>query len=319
MPRQSPSQQIGRAAERWFVSQLPPSWIFQRPTEDVGIDGVVVICEAGPANGLEFKVQVKGSAIFSRVEDKIVLRRIKRSAMRYWITGLTPTLVVAFEAKSGTGFFAWANEVLAPVAAILGEDGYMDVRLPSRRTIGPGSWHLIREQCRAINAALARQLRIGDSAFTFLRVLDELSGSLKYLYFAENANPADAERTHEQRALMCELELSAHRDVVRALSELHRQLADQGNEWTGLRQYADWYIGRVSSFFPRFPDFVGSDQRISVEIAPDRMAAERRFLMNEVASALHELTQVAVQAARVEHSDGRDVPTSKRDDGHRER
>jgi hypothetical protein len=95
MPKSSTPQETGRLGERWFVSKLPASWIFQPPHEDVGIDGVVVICEPGQCNGLEFRVQVKASAQFRRKEGRIVIPDVKHSAMQYWVTGFTPTLLVS--------------------------------------------------------------------------------------------------------------------------------------------------------------------------------------------------------------------------------
>jgi hypothetical protein len=43
MIRQTEAQNLGRAGERWFESILPKEWIFQKPAEDIGLDGKVII------------------------------------------------------------------------------------------------------------------------------------------------------------------------------------------------------------------------------------------------------------------------------------
>jgi hypothetical protein len=99
MPNQNEAQLTGRRGERWFVSRLPPTWIFQPPLEDVGVDGVVVICSSGPLNGLEFRVQIKSSRKWRTSENFIVLKNVKTSSFRYWVTGFTPTLLVLYLSK----------------------------------------------------------------------------------------------------------------------------------------------------------------------------------------------------------------------------
>src|SRR5437867_3498560 len=109
MPRQVKSQSVGRQGERWFEGLLPSTWILQPPKDDVGVDGVVVICEDGPLNGLEFRVQVKTSDKWTVSGDFISVRNVKRDSALYWITGFTPTLLVLHEVSTGRGAFAWAN------------------------------------------------------------------------------------------------------------------------------------------------------------------------------------------------------------------
>lgn len=55
------SQSLGNKGEQWFPAQLPEYWHFQKPTNDLGIDGVVVIAEQNSSNGIEFRVQIKSS------------------------------------------------------------------------------------------------------------------------------------------------------------------------------------------------------------------------------------------------------------------
>ncbi|HYN79820.1 MAG TPA: DUF4365 domain-containing protein, partial [Lamprocystis sp. (in: g-proteobacteria)] len=113
MPRQSRSQNIGRAGERWFNEQLPLSWISQRPTEDVGVDYLVVICEEGLLNGLEFRVQVKSSENWKVLDNHIIYSNFPREKLIDLLIGFTPALLVFYELESKTGYCFWLNQILA--------------------------------------------------------------------------------------------------------------------------------------------------------------------------------------------------------------
>ena len=301
MPRQSSSQETGRIGERWFVSQLPPNWVFQPPLEDVGIDGVVVICGSGPADGLEFRVQIKSSAEFTRRGDALVVPNIKRSTLRYWVTGFTPTLLVAFETSSGKAFCAWANELLAARADLLDDtNGMAALELHTRMPVTDAAWAQIREQLSGLYAAIGRRLLVAGTVAPFLAAINALSGALKGLYFAEAARPREPDRTPEQRRLMQELEVTSHCDVVRAIIALQKALAENGIALDGLNQYADEYAERCSSIVRGFRDSVFADGVVKCEVIPEGLALERRPLMNSIAGTLHELTQAAVHAHLVQ-------------------
>jgi len=119
MPNQNEAQLTGRQGEWWFVGQLPSTWILQSPLEDVGVDGVVVICDASALNGLEFRVQIKSSRKWRTEKDFIVLKNVKTTPLLYWVTGFTPTLMVLYETSTDRGFCAWANQLLFDKANLL--------------------------------------------------------------------------------------------------------------------------------------------------------------------------------------------------------
>ena len=304
MPKQTASQETGGAGERGSVSRLPTNWIFQPPLEDVGIDGVVVICGPGAGEGLEFRVQIKSSTRFRRNGEMLIVPNVKRSALRYWVTGFTPTLVVAYETSSASGYCAWANQILASMADSLDvEHGTCALEVPMQTPVNDSAWTIIREQASGIYAAIGRHVLVAGTIVSFLKAMNQLSGALKGLYFAEAARPPEQHRTKEQRELMHELEATSHRDVVRAMLTLHQELMEHGRCLTGLTQYADDYSERVEGFIRGFRKTVASDERVRCQVIAEGFAIERRPLMNSIAGVLHELTQAAVYASRVE-SDG---------------
>jgi hypothetical protein len=299
VPKSSQPQDTGRLGERWFLSRLPAAWVFQPPLEDVGIDGIVVICDAGESNGLEFRVQIKSSVQFNRKGDCIVIPSVKHSAMRYWLTGFTPTLLVAFEISSQTGWCGWANQVLAPVAqSVVATDGVRALELPMRVPIDENIWDIVSKQVGGLYAAIGRKLVMAGGLTPFLDALEELSGSLKHLYFAEAAQPPESERTVEQSDLMRELEATAHRDAVRAILALEKDLSDVGAPLVGLKEYAEEYTQRCTGFIRAFRELVETDGPVNCQVLTDGFASERRPLMNSIAGAIHELTQAASRASR---------------------
>src|ERR1039457_4524191 len=109
MPKQSTSQAIGHEGERWFAAQLPPKWIPQFPSTDVGVDMQVVICEDGPLNGLEFRVQVKSANRWAFQNDCIVVPGFSKASFVDLLGGFTPSLLVLYQASSKSGWCFWLN------------------------------------------------------------------------------------------------------------------------------------------------------------------------------------------------------------------
>lgn len=107
MPYQSEAQIVGDQGENWFISQLPPGWILQPPKRDVGVDGVVVICDKTDLNGREFRVQIKASKTPTIRNSMVIIPGVKRSTVEYWFLSPLPTLLVAYDATQNHGFFCY--------------------------------------------------------------------------------------------------------------------------------------------------------------------------------------------------------------------
>lgn len=187
MPRQVRAQSVGRQGERWFEGLLPSSWILQPPKDDVGVDGIVVICEDGPLNGLEFRVQVKTSSRWTVKDDEILIRNVKRDTALYWITGFTPTLLVLHEITTGRGVFAWANQVLAGHKRLVATTGKtVSLHVPLRRELTRDAWPQIGQELRALNGMLARLLLSSGKAVPLLRAVHALAEAIHGFDFAAN-------------------------------------------------------------------------------------------------------------------------------------
>ena len=149
MPRQTVSNEIGRKGERWFEAQLPYNWIFQRPTEDVGIDAYIVICDNTDLNGIEFKVQIKSSGAFYREQQHIILNGITRSAFNFWLAGFIPTLLIVYNATVNEGYFYWINKYVSHNTAVLqGHTQTLTLKIPMQHQVCHHNWDIIRTDLR---------------------------------------------------------------------------------------------------------------------------------------------------------------------------
>ena len=119
MPKQTKSQAIGHEGERWFAAQLPATWIPQFPIWDVGVDQLVVICEDGPLNGLELRVQVKSTEKWKIRNDSIVVEGFKRAALLDLLKSFTPSLLVLYESSSSSGYCFWLNQIVGKDTGLL--------------------------------------------------------------------------------------------------------------------------------------------------------------------------------------------------------
>ena len=230
--------------------------------------------------------------------DAIILKRIKGSSLRYWVTGFTPTLIVTYETSTNLGFCAWANQLVATKTEDLKDkNGLVTLEIPMRTKIDSSVWDQIRIQISGISAALGRSLLIAERSIPFLRAINELSGAVKGLYFAQAAESKEPERTEEQKELLSELEIMCHRDVVRSILALEKDLRLSGISIGGLTEYASEYTERCSTFIKEFKQLLHTDnQRINCTFAPEGLVQNRPAMMNSIVSAIHELTQGAVRA-----------------------
>ncbi|GAX60388.1 hypothetical protein SCALIN_C10_0148 [Candidatus Scalindua japonica] len=150
MPKQSEAQIIGREGEIWFESQLPSGWVLQPPKTDVGVDGVVVICDSSDLNGREFRVQVKSSNYPKVRELNIVVSGLKHSTIEYWFLSPLPTLVVVYDATEKCGYYRWHVDIFEEVRDSLRnrEDKTISICVPRKNSLNVGAWEIIKENLR---------------------------------------------------------------------------------------------------------------------------------------------------------------------------
>ena len=289
MPQQSEAQIVGDSGELWFHTQLPPGWIFQRPTRDVGVDGVVVICEAGPLNGREFRVQVKTSKRFKVLNGAVVIRGVKRSTIDYWFTSPVPTMVVAYDLDRKQGYYRWHSDLLREVSWLQSDVSRRTVSLtiPTQNALVPDAWNDIRQALRWYQRNLRAALHDARDAKSILPVIHGLAAAARNLNWVDHQPIPVSERTPQQEGILALLEMIQHRDVVNAVSRLLNELAADSEGAERLKSWIAEYQADVMSVFPTFERMPEGDW-----IPPDFEVA---FARNRIHLVRPRLLQAALE------------------------
>lgn len=300
MPKQTRSQTIGREGEKWFEAQLPPSWIPQRPTEDVGVDALVVICENNALNGLEFRVQIKSTNTW-KIRDKNILLSFARHSLIDLIQGFTPALLVTYEASTKRGFCFWMNKIVGKDLTLLSpRRKSVTLSIPMTRPVTDDLWPRLGQEARGLNAAVGRRVALAGRSFPILTFVHAMSEALQNFDYVAHHWAASDEKSDEQAALLHAVEVSCHRDVVQAIDELRASLPPEFNPIVGLDDFSEEWIQSCESFVVGFRDLIEnrkhdlSVQMLSVRVDHDRMAEKRNGFVRSILIAQVQITKLGV-------------------------
>ncbi|WP_411133431.1 DUF4365 domain-containing protein [Streptomyces sp. C10] len=244
------------------MAQLPPGWVPQRPTRDVGVDFVVVICEAGPLNGHEFRVQVKTSKQFRTKGDSLVIAGVKRSTIDYWFVSPVPTMVVAYDHGRGRGYYRWHNEFYEELSRIQSETKprTISLNIPTRSPLVESAWEDVRQALLWHHRNLRASLRAARDAESLLPTIRELAAAVRQLNSIDHQQIPQVQRTQEQEGLLVLIEMIQHRNVVKATSRLLNEM-DRGTDGADrLQAWIDEYRASVTSVFRTFDQFPEGDE-----------------------------------------------------------
>ena len=295
MPHQTLSNEIGRQGERWFVSQLPDSWIFQKPTEDIGIDGTVVICEKGKLNGYEFRVQIKSCKGFTIQNDYLLFSGIKRSSLVYWLAGLTPTLFVGYEASSKSGFFYWINKLAGEQTSLFhNRTETVTLKVPRKHIMNGEGWAIIKKDIALFTELLQIAIKKGQQANLLLPTLHEIHKCLNSLFMVHSLKPNDFEFTEKQIFAVCQIEISIHKRFVTALKTFFDKVKPSEELEAFLAEMYKGYIGVVSLSILNFQElFSGTDNTAKYAFEPQQHRTEREVLITTITEILCKLTDIS--------------------------
>lgn len=294
MPNQTISNTIGRKGQRWFISQLPDDWIIQLPTEDVGIDGNIVICEKGELNGIEFRVQIKSSSEFIRRDNKFVISGIKKSSFLYWITGFTPTLIVLYENKANKGYFYWINKLAGEQQELVGSTAKtITLYIPTQFEINKDCWQIIRKDLNYHRKLVSSIFKKAKDFKILMPILNEIHQSLRGLISAQTAKPKDGKWTPAQENIIHLLEVVSHRDFVVAMEKLYKFLEPKSEGENYIKRVVYGYKEICRSFIQNFDDILISvNENTALWLNPKLMKMERHNLMGLMVSILCTITKM---------------------------
>ena len=296
MPKQTKSQAIGQEGERWFASQLPPSWIPQLPTLDVGVDMLVVICEDGPLNGLEFRVQIKSSESFKIDGKYIVLSGFKKTAFVDLVLGFTPALLALYEKKSRTGWCYWANQLLANNVGILSSSNKtLTLKVPMTRSIDPSLWPQLGNEVKGIMAAVGRRIAVSELTLPLLEATHSLMQSLHLIDLCAHGKGGSVSISE-----LLEAEATANKEIVTTLLALDEWLHELKQPIIGVRETADKYVDACERFILNFSGFVKhSGPGFELKVAPELMAEHRVEAFRAVTQIVSKLSLLTLESARI--------------------
>jgi len=297
MPKQTRSQAIGREGEKWFEAQLPPTWIPQRPTEDIGVDALVVICEENELNGLEFRVQIKSTEEW-RVRDGNILLKFSRSSLLDLIKGFTPALLVTYETKSKKGYCFWANQLVGKDVSILSPHRKsITLQIPMTRQINPGLWRCLGQEARGLSRAVANRVALAGRSFPILAFVHITSEVLRNFDLVAHHSSSKGENTDQQLEVLHALEVCCHRDAVNAINDLKKSLPPEFNPIIGLDEFAEKWIEKCESFMPEFREILedcDSERIYSLSVDHERMAEKRMGFVRSILDAQVQIAKLGV-------------------------
>lgn len=276
---------------------LPADWVFQPPHDDVGIDGVVVICDDSPLNGFEFRVQIKSMERWAIRGDQVRVRGVKRSAIAYWLTGYTPTLLVLHEASSGRGTCAWANQLFfSQLRRLAGNTATVSFQVPYREIATPDTWQQIAGELAFLNHLVGEHVSVAARAAPILKCVHHLVSALVIFDFVANTKKADGIESEDDLQFLCDVEVDAHRQIVKGVVDLSLALAQVNQPIEGLVEFADDYASKCSEFVADFREIArGIDMAKDVTVDRRQMRDRRGGFARSALSLAQQLAELGAR------------------------
>jgi hypothetical protein len=305
MIKLTPSQSLGNKGEQWFPAQLPEYWHFQKPSIDLGIDGVVVIAEQNSLNGMEFRVQIKSSKDWKKKGNEIVLRGIKRNTARTWASGATPTLLVFYDDSKKQGYCAWALDAMPPIPELLfGRSSTITLKAKNPFSINNDCWNSIRSSLKADAELKIKALNTGAIANIVFPKINEITKSIRFLQlyqFAADSDPRkiaiqlkayhcrkcnDELNDLEIQMLLSLAQASAHRDIILSILKVLLYLDPKCIFATKLQHSVETYKNKIAKCYEGFDAMLSDPNKAAIVFENQEMVKTLRPEMIQHAAFL---------------------------------
>jgi hypothetical protein len=288
--KQSKQQISGRDGERWFVAMLPPAWLFTRPAEDFGIDGIVTIGTDASVSELEFSVQIKSRSRWRKQGGYLIVPDIETEVIRYWTFRLAPTLLVAYERESGCGYYEWVPDASAAQDSEILNKSAQNLRIPLRQEVNAKAWTEIEECLRDYHQRLRMALRRSDAQRAVLKTVRAMSMCLRVLQMT----PQMWRKGEEGRIFAGVSHAVAHAEVVNTLRQLAETMDDDDPPLAQtVRDSATAYASLCSTFLYPFEEFLlQRDQAVAVLANENRMKRMRSKMEAMISEIIMQLSSV---------------------------
>jgi hypothetical protein len=320
MPKLNDNQVTGIAGEKWFASVLPHRWIPQPPIRDIGVDLLVVICEDGPWNGLEFKVQVKSSRKWTIRDSSVVVSGFKVSALKDLLIGFTPALLVLHETSTSRGVCAWINQLLGKdVSLISTKRKTVSLHVPLVRPIDSEIWKTLGQELHGLYVALGRRVMASEKTLPIIRFLHGMSDVLDLFDLVAHAAKSEGPMTDEDRGFLAEAEVVCHSNVIRHVRRLEEALAGSPLTIQGLSTFAEDYEQRCSQFIRNFSSVVSNTATPNtVAVVVEEMKARRDGFIRSVVRCMKQVSELGLGLPQTATEDERQMQANKTSEGIRQ-
>ena len=271
MISQSQSQILGRAGERWFQSLLPRQWIFQKPEEDIGIDGKITIGNNEKVGIYEFAVQVKASKSWSISEGIITIEGIKSDTISYWGSRLYPTLIILYDDTQKVGYYGWAFDIVnhpiefaIPTSRL--KQKTVSLKLKSSQILNSAAFVTIEKDVVTYFEKFANSLKELRKTVNIIPTINRLTQSVRGIYLSHMKVP----KTEDEARMLSLMMVVSHKGIINAMDELqtHYQLEIGSKDF--IKYFIASYINEVNKFISEFDKFIYErDGAGAVWINPD--------------------------------------------------
>lgn len=270
MIKQTQSQSLGRAGERWFQSLLPKEWIFQKPEEDIGLDGKIIIGSDRETGGNEFAVQIKASKSWDIKDGLISVERIKTDTISFWGSRLYPTLLVLFDEEKNSGYFGWVFDIIHhPI-----EFAYPSTRLSQKTitlkisassTLTKDSFKQIKSDVDNYYIKFVNSLKGLRKTINILPTINQLIEAVRGLYLSHMQKP----KTKEQEMMLGIMMVMSHREIIRAMDNLQKKYQLEIGTKDFVLYFIATYINEVNKIINDFDKIIYEDETRAVLINPE--------------------------------------------------
>lgn len=223
MIKQTEAQNIGRAGERWFRGLLPCEWIFQKPEEDIGIDGKIIIGTDQATGSCEFGVQIKASKNWQIKDKDISVEGIKIDSLLFRGSRPYPTLLVIYDVSRNIGYYGWVFDLIhqpielaVPFLRKLLNKKSLTIKVPSKSILNKDSFANIKSDVEKFYLKLVNYLNAIRKSINIIPVINKLIESLRGLYVSHVLQL----KTEKQDMGLTLMMVTSHKKVIQTLNAL---------------------------------------------------------------------------------------------------
>lgn len=145
LPIKHRNHELETLSERFFINNVPSSWVLNPLKNDYGTDYNCEIAIERKVTGINFSVQLKGKETEKLKQDIHIT--LKRTTINRWLNKLEPTMVIVYIADEGEAYWTWFQD--GTVNLTLPNDTFT-IKILRENRLSTVNWDSIIEYVRTI-------------------------------------------------------------------------------------------------------------------------------------------------------------------------